>query len=209
MKKAVRQLVVGFLNNRRKRAKAYCVRGIGAAGGLTKAEIQEHTATGDAPALYVGTYGKYNDGNLYGQWIDIASFDDYDEFRDYLYRLHADERDPEFMAQDFENFPEQWYSESGFLNEEWFNRVKEYAEISEREAADAYIDMTGEWDESDFEDRYEGKYDSEEDFAYWIVDEIGIENIQNKDAYFDYDAFARDLFMTDYTFMDGYVFRAY
>lgn len=210
MNKGVRSLVIGFLNDRRRRHLA--VRGIGAAayGALSKAEYEAHTAHGDAPALYVGTYGKYNDGSLFGQWVDIASFDDYDEFRDYLYQLHADERDPEFMAQDYENFPEAWYSESGWLNEEWFDKVKEYAELSNREAYYAYVDYFGEdATVSDFEDAYEGAFDSEEDFAYWLVDEIGIENIQNKDAYFDYDKFARDLFMTDFVYNNGYVFRSW
>ena len=207
MDKRVRQLVVGFLNSRRNRA--YAVRGIGGAyGDLSKAEYEEHTATGDAPAVYVGTYAKYNNGSLFGQWVDIASFNDYDEFMEYLHRLHADERDPEFMMQDFENYPKDWYYESG-MSEDTFDKIKEYADYSQREAYEAYIDYFGDGTVDDFEDAYEGAYDSEEDFAYWLVDEIGIENIQNKDAYFDYDAFARDLFMTDYVYNNGYVFRRY
>lgn len=209
MNNQVQQLVRGFLNGRRRRHLA--VRGIsGAYGSLTKAEYDAHTANGQSPALYVGTYAKYNDGNLFGQWVDVASFDDYDEFMDYLHRLHSDERDPEFMAQDYENFPEQWYSETPW-NEQWFDKVKEYAEISENDAVKAYVNYYGidDFDMSDFEDAYEGEYNSEEDFAYWLVDEIGIENIQNKDYYFDYDKFARDLFISDYDFVDGYVFRKY
>ena len=53
------------------------------------------------PSVYCGTYGKYNDGNLSGQWIDLTTFSDYDEFRDYCYALHADEADPELMFKDY------------------------------------------------------------------------------------------------------------
>ena len=209
MNTRVRQLVIGFLNARRQRP--FAVRGIaGAYGDLSKEEYEAHTATGDAPAVYVGTYAKYNDGNLFGQWVDIASFDDYDEFMDYLHRLHADEADPEFMMQDYENYPRQWYYESG-MSEETFDNIKNYAELSENEAFRAYVDYYGvdDFNEDDFNDRYEGAYESEEDFAYWLVDEIGLENIQNKENYFDYSAFARDLFLTDFDFVDGYVFRSY
>lgn len=212
MNKRVRQLVVGFLNSRRNRAKL-CA-GIGRMPGrLTKAEIDAHTATGDAPAIYVGTYHKYNSGSLYGMWVDVASFDTYEDYIDFLHRLHSDEADPEFMAQDYENFPKQWYSESGIVDRDWFEKIKEYAELQQNEAIKAYIDYYGidpdEFNMDDFEDAYEGEYSSEEDFAEYLVDEIGMENIQNKDYYFDYDKFARDLFITDYDFVDGYVFRTY
>ena len=62
MNTKVRQLVIGFLNARRNRPYAVC--GIaGAYGDLSKEEYEAHTATGDAPAVYVGTYAKYNDGS--------------------------------------------------------------------------------------------------------------------------------------------------
>ena len=62
---------------------------------------------------------------------------------------------------------------------------------------------------SDFEDNYEGEYDSEEDFATHIVNEsYDLERMMgNLSYYFDYKAFARDLFISDYIFEDGYVFR--
>lgn len=42
--------------------------------------IADHKSSCDGePSVYVGTYGKYNDGSLCGLWIDLSSFDDYDE----------------------------------------------------------------------------------------------------------------------------------
>ena len=55
------------------------------AKGYTPEELQEAVAEHKSgcdgePSVYVGTYGKYNDGSLCGLWIDLSSFDDYDDF---------------------------------------------------------------------------------------------------------------------------------
>ena len=162
----------------------------------------------DNPAVYVGTYGKYNNGDLTGQWVDIASFDDYEEFICYCMALHADEEDPELMFQDYENFPKKWYSESGF-DEKVFDRIINYAEQEDREAVDAYL---GEFDDDDlrnFEDRFEGKWDSEEDFAWHIIEDCYASELSDwARSYIDVEKFARDLFY-DYVYADGYVFRCF
>lgn len=56
--------------------------------------------------VYVGTYKKYNNGNLMGAWLDLADYDSYEEFVKACRKLHKDERDPEFMIQDSEDFPD-------------------------------------------------------------------------------------------------------
>ena len=95
----------------------------------TVQELQEAIADyknpcyGD-PSVYIGTYGKYNDGLLCGLWIDLSSFNDYDEFINFCKAIHADEEDPELMAQDYEGFPRQWYNE-GFMSEEDFDNILE------------------------------------------------------------------------------------
>ena len=58
-----------------------------------------------------------------------------------------------------------------------------------------------------FQDEYIGQYDDEEDFATQIVVEC-YELPDFAETYFDYQRFARDLFMCDYWFDDGFVFRA-
>ena len=59
---------------------------------------------------------------------------------------------------------------------------------------------------SSFEDDYQGEYKDEEDYAYEIVEQC-YELPEFAKTYFDYSAFARDLFMTDYWMEDGFVFR--
>lgn len=56
----------------------------------------------DTVSIYVGTYAKYNNGSLFGKWLDLADYSNYDELITTMYELHSDEQDPEFMFQDYE-----------------------------------------------------------------------------------------------------------
>ena len=147
------------------------------------------------PAVYVGTYAKYNDGSLFGMWVDMVKCGDYDTFMD-------DEEDPELMYQDYECFPGAWYSESG-IDEDTFDKIMEYADMDEddMEAYEEFVDSFGNDSFDSFKERYMGKWDSEKDFAEHIVDECyNLDDMMGHLAsYFDYEA--------DYYFTDGYVFR--
>ena len=135
--------------------------------------------------VYVGTYVKYNNGSLSGAWLDLSDYSDKEEFYEACRELHKDEEDAEYMFQDWENVPE------GLIDESW---------ISENFFAlrDAVEDLS---------DEYQGEYDDEEDFAYEIIEEC-YDLPEFAKTYFDYKQFARDLFMCDYWFDDGFVFRA-
>ena len=177
------------------------------------AESFEHIANIDCgcPAVYVGSYHKYNCGSIFGKWVDITSFDDYDEFIGFCREIHKDEDDPELMFQDFANFPSDWYSECSF-SEELFDKFRLYKGFSDnglKEEVDAFIDLGGEIE--NFEDAFVGKYDSEEDFAYQMANECyDLDNLMGSlSYYFDYSAFARDLFIGDYVFSEGCVFRCF
>ena len=173
--------------------------------------IADHKSHCDGePSVYVGTYGKYNEGSLCGLWIDLSSFNDYDEFINFCKAIHADEYDPELMAQDYEGFPRQWYNE-GFMSEEDFDNIREYTELCDKHGNDA-VDDYMEFEDSldNFEEAYCGEWDSEEDFARHIVDECyNLEKMMGSLAnYFDYEAFGRELFMWDYNMgANGHVFR--
>ena len=167
----------------------------------------------DSPALYCGTYGKYNSGNLSGMWVDLSTFDDYEDFVNFCLAIHADESEPELMYQDFENMPDSLYHES--MGEKEFNKIEEYCELCDDYSVEAVDDFL-EWDSTEdldnMHDAYVGVYDSREDFAREIVSDCyDIENIMgNLACYFDYEAFARDLFMGDYYFgSHGTVLRTF
>lgn len=169
-------------------------------GGVyeSKKPAKESTADDDGtPKIYVGTYAKYNDGSIDGKWVDLTAFDTYDEFVDYCRSLHKDEKDPEFMVQDFENYPKKWYHEGGLPTEEEFDKIVEFYQMddSRKEAYEAFVNYTGDDDIEKFQESYECEYTSDSDFGYYLIDEFGFEGIQNLDYYFDYDAFGRDLMM--------------
>lgn len=165
----------------------------------------------DKPAVYCGTYKKYNEGNLEGAWLDLSTFDNYDEFLEICALLHDDEKDPEFMFQDYQNFPYDWYCES-CPGKETFDKIIEYCKLSEdeREIVDAYMRDCGDkyCTVSEVLEFYCGEFDSKEAFAEHIVSECyNLDSMMgNLSSYFDYERYARDLFMTDYVFCDGYVF---
>ena len=175
--------------------------------------LQELECERESPALYCGTYGKYNSGNLGGMWVNISTFDSYEDFINFCKAIHADEEDPELMFQDFANIPDSLYHES--MGEEEFNNILKYCELCDDYSVEAVDDFL-EWDSTDDLDRmhdaYVGVYDSEEDFAREIVNDCyDIEKMMGNLAdYFDYESFARDLFISDYHFgSHGTVLRTF
>lgn len=50
--------------------------------------------------IYVGTYNKYNNGDISGKWISLPT--DEETLRNELRAVAGNEKDPEFMIQDFE-----------------------------------------------------------------------------------------------------------
>ena len=157
-------------------------------------------------SVYVGTYSKYNNGNLAGEWIDITDFLDWEEFVEYCKNIHSDEDEPELMYQDFENFP------NGIeLCEDTFELLQKYANHENKDALDAFIKIHGYLNFDEFDEKYQGEFNSKEDFARHLVNECyDIERTMgNLSYYFDYNAFARDIFVCDYDYSNGYVFRSY
>ena len=124
------------------------------------------------PALYVGTYAKYNNGSIAGQWLTLSDYADRDDFIAAAHAIHADEADPEIMYQDFEGFPHCWYGESSAPPEilwQWLELDEEA-----REACAAYADnLGGEIDIEDFKQNYCGQWDSGADYAENLAEECG------------------------------------
>lgn len=75
-------------------------------------------------------------------------------------------------------------------------------------AAVAFIDWYGSWDSDAFENAFMGAYDSEEAYAEAQIEDSGMlaEMPEHLRCYFDVERFARDLFIGDYYFNEGYVF---
>lgn len=168
------------------------------------------------PAVYVGTYGKYNEGSIYGAWLNPGDYDTIDDFFSACSELHKDEPEGarEFMFQDKEYIPGSLYSECSFTDAE-FAFCKAWDEISDGYALESFIDAFGINDITDeqellekFNEAFYGEFDSDEDLAYSIVDDsCMLQGVpENVAMYFDYSAYARDLMITDFTEYNGYYF---
>lgn len=164
------------------------------------------------PSVYCGSYHKYASGSLGGMWIDLTTFDSFAYFNNFCQAIHADEADCEPMFQDYECFPRELYSESGFSQRDW-NALQDYIEACEKhdkDAVDAFVAYADVNSLGSFEDCYQGKWDSEEDFAEHIVEECYFDDLNGVSDLIrnniDWKGIARELFMCDYYFDDGHVF---
>ncbi|EDQ6556309.1 type-F conjugative transfer system pilin acetylase TraX [Salmonella enterica subsp. enterica] len=96
------------------------------------------STTTTTPAVYVGTYHKYNCGSIFGKWFDLTEFDGREDFYEACQALHADEWDAEFMFQDWEGIPSQFVSECSI---DW-NFIAAYKRAEEEGIATAFqLDM--------------------------------------------------------------------
>lgn len=125
------------------------------------------------PMVYVGTYGKYSAGSIEGKWLKLTDYSSYEDFLEAARKLHSDENDPEFMFQDYEGFPERFYSESSLAPELW-----DWLDLSEedQELLEMYIDGVTEDPKSTIEqarDAYMGSARSEEDWAEQFLEDTG------------------------------------
>lgn len=146
-------------------------------------------------------------------WLNVSTFDDYEDFINFCKAIHADEEYPELMYQDYENMPISLYHES--MGEEEFDNIAKYCELCDDycvSAVDDFLEFYSPEDLDNMHDAYVGVYDSEEDFAREIVNECyDIDKMMGDLAYyFNYEALTRDLFVGDYHFgSHGTVLRTF
>ncbi|MBB6370760.1 antirestriction protein ArdA [Chryseobacterium shigense] len=167
--------------------------------------------------IYVGTYGKYNSGSIYGSWLKLSDYSDYDELLQAMQELHQDEEEPEFMFQDYEC--SEFFIKQNLICESYLSR--EIYEIAEQinnsdydfEVIEAYAECMSYYhkDVDDLLDSlsnsYYGEYSSDEDFAQEILEQEG-SIPENLPSYIciDWEATARHL-MYDYMSSNGYYFK--
>jgi hypothetical protein len=97
-------------------------------------DYQMETTTNNHPQAYVGTYGKYNNGDLTGAWIDLIKCGTYDNFLKECYKLHEDEGDnTELMIQDVMYLPDGLNFGETPDKEDFDDIIKEYNEENESE----------------------------------------------------------------------------
>ena len=170
-------------------------------------------STNSTASVYVGTFGKYNNGSIAGAWIDLEDHDE-ESFAEAIRELHKDEADPEYMYQDREGFGSVMFTE-GHVNDGAWEALEAWKDMDEdrREAFGIFIG-NGSHSLSEaakaFEEAYQGQYDGKEAFAEQLAEHIGV---QVPDSWplncIDWERAARDLFVGgDYWEEDGHVFRS-
>jgi antirestriction protein len=161
------------------------------------------------PAMYVGTYAKYSNGSISGEWMYLDDYADAEQFLDACKELHADEADAELMFQDFQGFPKYFYNESMTIGqmEDLYDFIH-YCDDNNKDAAREYVENFGQWDKYDFESKYLGEWETEEHFAEDNLNDTNALGTMPEElkGYFDIQSYARDIFIDDYTFCNGHVF---
>ncbi|MDX9971912.1 MAG: antirestriction protein ArdA [FCB group bacterium] len=150
------------------------------------------------PHVYVSTYAKYNSGSLKGEWVDLDDHDKY-TFREYIKELHADEDDPEFMLQDWENVPEALVKESGIDPRMW-----DWLELDDydRDVVQAFLDEEDSSAQIDYIlEHYGGTYLDPVDWAQTYLEEVG-EVPEGLRGYINYERYARDAGYDGMTFIE-------
>ena len=130
---------------------------------------------------------------------------------------YHDGEETEHAIHDYENFDSSLYSE--YMGESEFDTIisaykilDNYPELNMEVITEIMSDYNLEGDEVEewIDERYVGKFDSDEDLGYHFVEMVGgIENVSNSDFYFDYEKLGRDLSINDYTQYGDVYFNNY
>lgn len=154
--------------------------------------MKTHTDSETVPAVYVGTYAKYNGGSIAGAWLKLEDYADKDDFLAACRELHKDESDPELMFQDFEGFPREYYGECSLKDTLW-----DWLALDEddRKLLEIYSGNGCGDDIESAREAFQGKWDSLEAYAENFLEETrSLEAMpENLRPYFDFAAYARDL----------------
>lgn len=159
--------------------------------------------------IYVASLADYNAGRLHGVWIDVEG-KDVDELQAEVNAMLAESEEDaaeEYAIHDYEEF--------GSLLEEYtpLDEVVRLAEIAEElgEEWPAYVAFA-EYaairpypDVSEFQDHYMGEWYSKLAFAENFVENTGFfDGVHGQLVrYFDYEAYARDLFLDGFNAVDS------
>lgn len=153
--------------------------------------------------VYVACLASYNNGVLHGRWIEATA--DVDEMMGEVRAMLAESPVPdaeEWAIHDTEGLPSTIGEFSGLEPVAAFvELVGEYGWLNEDDIAEIVSDFGGVEEARDrLKDGFCGVYDSFQDYSDEHADEIigthaSHDHFNLMAAYFDYDAFARDLRM--------------
>lgn len=158
--------------------------------------------------LTVNTYAKYNSGVLCIKTINPANYETETAFYARCKEIHADESSPEFLFESPNGLPSEIVDGYG-LNWALMNELVRHEKNGYGKAFISFLKLKGVCSAEYFEESFIGEAETQVS---------ALEIITNMDAlleplpadlrgYFDFDAYARDLFLDEYDLFEGFVFR--
>lgn len=151
------------------------------------------------PQIYVACLASYNNGVLYGCWCDAT--EDQDLINDQIQTMLSNSSIPnaeEYSIHDYSDFGSLHLCENESLStvHDLALFIKEHGELGAK-----LIGYLGDLEcaQNALESNYHGSYDSELSYAIDLFDDCYIHDVpKNIRYYIDYEAFCRDLFMSDF-----------
>ena len=150
--------------------------------------------------IFITNLGKYNEGELIGEWVELPVTDE--ELEAVYERIGINEQYEEVFITDYETDLEGLKIGEYDNIEELNELIKELDELDEYDLEkveailEAYSsDIKSAIENIDNYTYYSGM--SLDDLAYELVEEMNLPEFAER--YFDYDAFARDLELDGYT----------
>jgi antirestriction protein len=156
----------------------------------------------DTPKIYVADLEAYNNGRLSGVWLDLTDYSDADELMDAINDFLKTTGGEEYAVHDYENLPRSMYSE--YMGVRDFEEIYEMLDLAKENdlPLDVVMEVVSQFDRSAL-DEYTGVYDSEQDFAEQLVDDIGITSFIDFEYYLEISETDRRLMSQEMA--DGYV----
>jgi antirestriction protein len=155
------------------------------------------------PRIYRACLACYNNADLVGKWFDATDTDAIEAWQE---EHEASTGNPthgpgheEYATHDYDNMVN--LGEYASLAD--IARVASMVEKHDLGPVKAFYEdrheVTDDF-ESDFEDAFRGVWDSERDFTEDFVESLGLlaDAPEDLKRYFDYEAYARDLFINDF-----------
>ena len=164
-------------------------------------------------AIYCGTYAKYNNSSIYGKWLNLSDYSDYDELLEAMRELHKDEHDPEFMFQDYEHcelFEKLGLIHESFLSPEIYEIAEQINDLGyDLEVFEACLDNLGKMDFPSLHEYvnnfYCGEYANDIDFVQELYENDIPFNLPHF-VVIDWEMTAKNI-MYDYFESNGHYFR--
>ncbi|HRD70244.1 MAG TPA: antirestriction protein ArdA [Legionella sp.] len=156
----------------------------------------------DTPSIYIACLASYNNSILHGVWIDATQSED--DIMKEIWEMLDNSPEPnaeEYAIHDYEGFGgikiHEYESISNIV--EYTSFIQEYGELGLALLCNYSVDDA----QTMLVDHYHGCYDSEVDFARQLFDDCYAHQMpESLICYFDFEAFARDLFINDYYSVD-------